>query len=64
MIESSAPINDSKRSEFSPRHLKFTFQRLIKKVFWWGLCTDIDDSPSMLVTETRNTRPPVSNPIM
>jgi hypothetical protein len=26
-------VNDSKRSEFSPRHLKFTFQRLIKSCF-------------------------------
>jgi hypothetical protein len=26
-------VNDSKRSEFSPRHLKLTFQRLLKKVF-------------------------------
>jgi hypothetical protein len=29
---------------------KITFQRLMKTVFYWRLCTDIDDSPCTVLS--------------
>jgi hypothetical protein len=41
-------VNDSKRSEFSPKHPKLKFQQLLKKVFYWPPTQDIYGLPYII----------------